>query len=49
MQVGDLVIHIDGEFGLLLELNWKADFPYRVIFPSIGIDWFSTIAIEAVS
>ena len=49
MKVGDLVIHDDGEFGLLLELNWKVTLPYKVVFPSTGVDWFSTEAIDVVS
>ena len=48
MKVGDLVRHCDGEVGLLLELNWRVDFPYKIMFPSTGIDWFSVPSIRGV-
>jgi hypothetical protein len=48
VKVGDLIRHLDGEVGLLLELNWEADFPYKIFFPSTGMDWFSTGAIVEV-
>ena len=41
MKVGDLVRHTDGEVGILLDMSRHMSFPYKIAFPSIGIDWFS--------
>ncbi len=41
MKVGDLVRHIDGEVGILIDVSRSMSFPYKIMFPSVGIDWFS--------
>ena len=48
MEAGDLVRHLDGEVGVVLEVNWKASFPYKIIFPSTGIDWYVGSAFSEV-
>jgi hypothetical protein len=50
MKVGDLVRHCDGEVGILLDVNWRMSFPYKIMFPSTGTDWFSEqYIVERVS
>lgn len=50
MKAGDLVRHFDGEIGILLDVSWLMSFPYKIMFPSTGIDWFSEQCIvERVS
>ena len=41
MKVGDLVRHSDGEVGILLDMHRYMSFPYKIAFPSVGIDWFA--------
>jgi hypothetical protein len=51
VKVGDLVRHCDGEIGILLDVSWlMMSFPYKIMFPSTGTDWFSEQCIvERVS
>ncbi len=50
MKVGDLVRHCDGEVGILLDVNRRNSFPYKIMFPSTGIDWFAEeYIVERVS
>ena len=41
MNPGEIVMHLDGEVGLLLKVDWKKSFPYKVFYPSTGVDWYT--------